>query len=122
MYVQWVDTEQGGAYARLSPVEGAAVKPAAESLPVMKDQRLNIRASAEVKRLVEEAAQATHMTASAFVLQAALRSAQDVLADQTRFVLAPDQWSAFTAALNRPAHEIGALERAASKPSPFSER
>lgn len=98
------------------------MKPAAESLPVMKDQRLNIRASAEVKRLVEEAAQATHMTASAFVLQAALRSAQDVLADQTRFVLAPDQWSAFTAALNRPAHEIGALERAASKPSPFSER
>ena len=46
----------------------------------------------------------------------------DVLADQTRFVLAPDQWSAFTAVLNRPAREIGALGQAASKPSPFSER
>ena len=98
------------------------MKPVAESAPVMKDQRLNIRASAEVKSLVEEAARATHMTASAFVLQAALRSAQDVLADQTRFVLAPDQWSAFTAVLNRPAREIDALQRAASKPSPFSER
>ncbi len=98
------------------------MKPVAESVPVTKDQRLNIRASAEVKRLVEEAARATHMTASAFVLQAALRSAQDVLADQTRFILAPDQWSAFTAVLNRPAREIGALGQAASKPSPFSER
>jgi uncharacterized protein (DUF1778 family) len=98
------------------------VKPVAGNVPVMKDQRLNIRASAEVKHLVEEAARATHMTASAFILQAALRSAQDVLADQTRFVLAPGQWSAFTAALNRPAREIGALERAAAKPSLFSER
>ena len=98
------------------------MKPVASSVSVTKDQRLNIRASAEVKRLVEEAARATHMTASAFILQAALRSAQDVLADQTRFVLAPGQWSAFTAVLNRPAREIGALKRAASKPSPFSER
>ena len=98
------------------------MKRAASSASVTKDQRLNIRASAEVKRLVEEAARATHMTASAFILQAALRSAQDVIADQTRFVLDPDQWSAFTAVLNRPAREIGALERAASKQSPFSER
>ena len=98
------------------------MKPAASNVSVTKDQRLNTRASAEVKNLVEEAARATNMTASAFILQAALRSAQNVLADQTRFVLAPDQWSAFTAVLNRPAREIGALARAASKPSPFSER
>ena len=98
------------------------MKPIVESVSAMKDQRLNIRASAEVKNLVEEAARATHMTASAFILQAALRAAQDVFADQTRFVLSPDKWSAFTAVLNRPAREIGALERAASKPSPFSER
>lgn len=98
------------------------MRPVSESVPVMKDQRLNIRASAEVKGLVEEAARATHMTASAFVLQAALASAQDVLADQTRFILAPDQWSAFTALLNRPTREIGALRRAAAKPSPLRER
>jgi uncharacterized protein (DUF1778 family) len=88
----------------------------------MKDQRLNIRASAEVKNLVEEAARASHMTASAFVLQAALRSAQEVLADQTRFVLPEDQWAEFTSLLNRPAREIAALKQAAAKPSPFSER
>lgn len=98
------------------------MKPFDSSVSIMKDQRLNIRASTEVKSLVEEAARATHMTASAFILQAALRSAQDVLADQTRFVLAPDQWSAFTALVNRPAREIGALQRAAAKPSPLRER
>lgn len=88
----------------------------------MKDQRLNIRASAEVKTLVEQAARAVHMTASAFVLQAALRSAHEVLADQTRFVLPPEQSEQFTAVLNRPAREVAALKQAAARPSPFSER
>jgi len=88
----------------------------------MKDQRLNMRASAEEKKLLEAAAQAMHMSASAFVLQAALRAAQDVLADQTRFVLSPDKWKRFTAMLDRPAREIPALKKAAAEPSPFSER
>jgi uncharacterized protein (DUF1778 family) len=92
------------------------------SIGNMKDQRLNIRATAEVKNLVEEAARTTHMTASAFVLQAALRSAQEVLADQTRFVLPEEQWAEFSALLDRPAREIAALKQAAARPSPFSER
>jgi uncharacterized protein (DUF1778 family) len=92
------------------------------SIGNMKDQRLNIRATAEVKNLVEEAARTTHMTASAFVLQAALRSAQEVLADQTRFILPEEQWAEFSALLDRPAREIAALKQAAARPSPFSER
>jgi len=98
------------------------MNPVAQDATSMKDQRLNIRASAEVKSLVEEAARATHMTASAFVLQAAVRSAQDVLADQTRFALPPEQWAEFTALLGRPAREIPALRKAASRRSPFRER
>ena len=88
----------------------------------MKDQRLNIRTSAEVKSLVEEAARVSHMTASEFVLQAALRSAEQVLSDQTRFVLPPEQWQEFTALLDRPARVIPALRDAMAKPSRFSER
>ena len=95
------------------------MNPAATS---MKDQRLNIRITAEAKSLVEEAADATSMSASAFVVQAALRSAQEVLADQTHFTLPPQQWAEFTALLNRPAREIPALKQAASRPSPFSDR
>jgi uncharacterized protein (DUF1778 family) len=91
------------------------------SLPA-KATRFNIRASSIEKTLVEQAARSMHMTASQFVMQAALRSAEEVLADQTRFVLPLDKWEAFAAALDRPAREIPALKQAASKPSPFSER
>lgn len=88
----------------------------------LKDQRLNIRASAEVKSLVEEAARASHMSASEFVLQAALRSAEQVLSAQTRFTLPPEQWDEFTRLLERPARTIPGLRGAAAKPTPFSER
>jgi uncharacterized protein (DUF1778 family) len=106
----------------VSAMKEASVRPASSSVSAAKDRRLNLRVSAEAKSLVEQAARATHMTASAFVLQAALRSAQDVLADQTRFVLDPERWAEFTAMMDRPAREIGALKQAAARPSPFSER
>ena len=87
-----------------------------------KDERFNIRAKREEKALVEQAAAASHMTTSQFVIQAALRSAEEVLADQTRFSLPPEQWDSFVAALDRPARVIPELEQAALKPSPLNER
>ncbi len=90
--------------------------------PGAKDQRLNIRASEAEKATLEQAASATHMGVSQFTLQAALRSAEEVLADQTRFVLPADKWDEFTALLERPARVLPALREAAAKPSPFGER
>ena len=87
-----------------------------------KSDRFNIRTTSFEKALVERAAQVTKMTTSQFVVQAAVRSAEEVLADQTRFLLAPAEWDAFVAALDRPARVIPALKQAASKPSPFSDR
>jgi len=88
--------------------------------PIIKSERLNIRATREEKELVEQAARLTHVSASRFVLQAALHSAEDVLIDQNRFVLPPERWRAFVDMLDRPARAIPALTEAASKPSPFS--
>ncbi len=85
-----------------------------------KTERLNIRTTPEEKGLVEQAARLTHVSASQFVLRAALLSAEDVLVGQTRFVLSPEEMSAFTVLLDRPARAIPALAEAASKPSPFS--
>jgi uncharacterized protein (DUF1778 family) len=87
-----------------------------------KSERFNIRATREEKALVEQAARATRVTSSQFVLQAAVRSAEEVLADQTRFVLPADKWDQFVGLLDRPAREIPALKEAAAKPSPFGER
>jgi uncharacterized protein (DUF1778 family) len=93
----------------------------AERLSNVKDRRLNIRASRAEKAVVEQAASLTHTGVSQFMLQAALRSAEEVLADQTRFVLPADKWAEFVAVLERPARVIPALREAASKPSPFGE-
>ncbi len=91
-------------------------------LPDGKAERFNIRATRPEKALVEEAARASHMTSSQFVMQAALRQAEEVLADQTRFALPAARWEEFTALLDRPARVLPALRKAASKPSPFGER
>ena len=86
----------------------------------IKTERLNIRTTLEEKQLVEQAARLTHVSASQFVLRAALMSAEDVLVDQNRFVLPPERWRAFVDMLDRSARAIPALTEAASKPSPFS--
>jgi uncharacterized protein (DUF1778 family) len=87
-----------------------------------KGERFNVRVSGAEKALVEQAARATRVTSSRFILESALRSAEEVVAAQTRFVLAPEQWTEFVAALDRPAKGIEALREAAAKPEPFRER
>jgi uncharacterized protein (DUF1778 family) len=89
---------------------------------VGKSDRFNIRTTSREKSLVELAATLARVSTSQFVLQAAVRSAEEVLADQTRFVLSPEKWEAFVEALDRPAREVPALKRAIAKPSPFSGR
>lgn len=88
----------------------------------LKDQRLNIRVSQAEKAVVEEAASLTHMGVSQFMLQAALQAAEEVLADQSRFVLPADRRHDFVRLLERPARVVPALADAASKPTPFRRR
>lgn len=94
----------------------------ADSSERTKRDRLNIRITPEEKRLVERAAKIARTTTSQFVTQAAVRSAEEIVADQQRFTLSPDKWDAFVEALDRPAREIPALKHALSRQSPFRER
>ncbi|HJW74920.1 MAG TPA: DUF1778 domain-containing protein [Thermoleophilia bacterium] len=91
-------------------------------MAVVKDRSLNIRVTEDEKAMVEQAAALSHMGMSQFMLQATLRAAEEVLADQTRFVLPHDKWDDFVALLDRPARVLPRLREAASKPSPFGER
>jgi uncharacterized protein (DUF1778 family) len=88
-------------------------------MAVVKDRTLNIRVTEPEKKLVEQAASISHMGMSQFMMQAALRAAEEVLADQTRFVLPADEWERFATLLDRPARILPGLREAASKPSPF---
>lgn len=91
-------------------------------MAVLKDKTLNIRVTEPEKRLVEQAASLAHMGMSQFMLQATLRAAEEVLADQTRFVLPPAEWDRFVRLLDRPARVLPGLREAATKPSPFGRR
>jgi uncharacterized protein (DUF1778 family) len=68
---------------------------------VTKKARLDLRLGSEQKRLLEEAAEVTEQTTSEFVVRAAETAARQVLADRTRFALAPERWAAFSAAVDR---------------------
>ncbi len=93
--------------------------PHAASLPTRtaKRARLDLRLSAEQKRLFEEAASATDQTMTEFVVQSAEVAAQEVLADRTRFVLAPAEWKAFSAAIDTEPRVLSRLAAFLATPS-----
>src|SRR2546422_10401496 len=83
----------------------------------IKNDRFNIRWSAEERELIDRAADASEKTLTAFVRDASFAAAQKVLADRTVFRLTAEQWRAFTKALDRPAIERPRLRRLMSRPT-----
>jgi uncharacterized protein (DUF1778 family) len=67
-----------------------------------KTERIDVRASAPVKQLLQEAARACHKNVSEFLLDAGVTAAAQTLADRRQFVLDEAQWQAFQEALDRP--------------------
>ena len=82
-------------------------------------ERIEIRATAELKASLEKAAQLQDQSLSAFVLSASREAATRVLGDQTRFMLSASQMKKLNQALDTPARELPALKRLFSKPSLF---
>jgi uncharacterized protein (DUF1778 family) len=89
-------------------------------MPVMKDDRLQLRVDEASKRRLSEAASETHLSVTAFVLQYALRAADDVLAERQAIRLDPTAAAAFTEALNSPAQINERLAAALQRPSRFT--
>ena len=73
--------------------------------------RLNLRATERQKRLFETAASRRGVTVTKFVLESAETRAEEILADERHFVLPPERWKAFVAALDRPARSKPRLRR-----------
>lgn len=84
-----------------------------------KEQRLQIRVDPESKQLLERAASATHQNVSGFVLGAASRYAEEVLADRQVIALSPRAAQAFTEALAQPARVNERLGAALERPRRF---
>ncbi len=76
-----------------------------------KNERIDVRASAPVKLLLQEAARACHKNVSEFLLDAGVTAAAQTLADRRQFVLDEAQWQAFQAALDRPVQHKPRLKK-----------
>lgn len=76
-----------------------------------KSERIDIRAPKSAKLLLQQAAAARSKSVSEFVLDAALREADNVLAAPPRLSLSPEQWALFLDALDQPARRRPGLEK-----------
>lgn len=86
----------------------------------MSSQVINMRADAEVKERLRAAADASHVTLSQFVLDAARSKADEVLAAVQVTVLPADFYDDFFAALDQPAPDQ--LSALAAKPRVYERR
>lgn len=84
-----------------------------------KEERLEIRVDPAEKRLLERAAEASHVSVSAFVLQSEAAQAADVLAERQFIELSPGASTAFTEALDEPATVNQRLASALERPREF---
>ncbi len=82
-----------------------------------KDDRLELRVEPDRRRLLDEAAAATGMSTSAFVLAHATDAARDVLADRTTFTLPAERWDAFVRMLDRAERPVDGLAAFLAGPS-----
>jgi|SRR5579872_1152116 len=85
------------------------------------EANIHIRATIQIKHLINTAATTVGKTLSEFVLDSARQHAIDVLLDQRLFVLDPDKYDAFTSALDNPP-PAGAKLKALMKRKPLWQR
>jgi len=81
-----------------------------------KSTRIDVRASAAVKQLLQEAARACHKNVSEFLLEAGIMAANQALADRHHFGLDNAQWEMFQKALDRPVQSKPRLKKLLTQP------
>jgi len=67
-----------------------------------RNEKLDLRLTAEAKRVLQTAAAASQRSVSEFVLESALQRAAETLPDRPRFGLSAEAWTAFQQALDAP--------------------
>lgn len=85
-------------------------------------EKLDLRLSQAAKRTLQAAAAAERKSVSEFVLDTALREAEERLADRRVFTLDGKKWEAFVAALDAPPRRHARLERLFAEPSVFDRK
>lgn len=68
-----------------------------------KEDRLSIRANSSQKSVLARAAKARHMNVSQFVLQASLREAEQVIEEENRILISPEEHEWLVRVMDEPA-------------------
>jgi uncharacterized protein (DUF1778 family) len=76
-----------------------------------RDVPLNLRATEQQRQLIDRAAEVLGKSRSEFMLESAVRAAEDVMLDQTYFVLSDEAFDEFLAILEEPVPPTDELRR-----------
>lgn len=74
-----------------------------------KNERIDVRASTQVKLLLQETAKSCHKNVSEFLLDAGINAANHALSERRHFSIDEDQWQKFHDVLDRPVRKKIAL-------------
>jgi uncharacterized protein (DUF1778 family) len=88
----------------------------------LRTEKLDLRLTADAKRILATAAAAERRSISDFVLESALVRAEETLADRRSYMLDAKKWQAFIAALDAPPRDLPRLKRLLTEPGIFSGR
>ena len=83
----------------------------------LRSEKLDLRLTPGAKQTLQRAAAAAQRSVTDFVLESALASAAETLADRQSFQLDEEQWEAFVAALDAPPQLHPRLARLLQEPS-----
>lgn len=87
---------------------------------VQKDTRIDLRIENSQKDFLIYAASLRNMKLSTFVIDSALKEAEELVANKVNFPLPAEQWQAFCSALDKPAKEIPKLKNLFKGPNVFN--
>jgi uncharacterized protein (DUF1778 family) len=91
----------------------------AHAQPAMESVAINIRAKAQQRDLIDQAAEKQGRTRSDFMLEASCREAEDVLLSQTFFAVDVDTFAKFQALLSNPLPPTDKLRRLLKTRAPW---
>lgn len=80
---------------------------------------INIRASEQLRDLIDRGAAAAHKTRTDFMLEASATAAQNALLDQAYFALSPAKMAEFEQVMSKPLSENPALAKLLATRSPW---
>ncbi|MFY0666342.1 MAG: DUF1778 domain-containing protein [Natronospirillum sp.] len=80
---------------------------------------INMRVDPQVRAVIDAAAGILSLDRSVFIQQAALREAQNVIADQKHYVLDQEAFDSFERAMSAPAVAVEGLKELLSRKTPW---